>query len=470
MMLVYGDAETLWRAAEKRALVLEAWQAAGRLAPGAARHAALVAAFMELSEFVQGLADAAFEQSGRDDIGSAADPGMALLTEVARAVAGSWRSGFAVAEACLQDFESRLLCLDHPGTLRCRKAEGYAYYGLYPETYAEAAARSGLGPDTRIIGIRSIGAGLSAMVAAAIGAVPPATLRPVGHPFRREVRVGPALAGTLLRDPAAAFAIVDEGPGLSGSSFGAVADWLEAGGVDRSRIHFFPSHGGDLGPQASPAHRKRWSGAARHRVDLDELVLSAGRPEHRLDSWAAGCTGEPVEDMTDLSAGEWRRLRHGLESDWPASNVQQERRKILLRTRSGSWLAKFVGLGRNGERALDQARRLAEAGFCPDAAGLCHGFLVQPWYDAAVLDPDEYGRPRLIGRVAAYLAFRTAPRSTRFSPWRPTMRARPWGRTQPKLSEISARRVGASGGASGGSTRTTGCTSLNGCAFPTAAF
>jgi hypothetical protein len=39
-------------------------------------------------------------------------------------------------------------------------------------------------------------------------------------------------------------------------------------------------------------------------------------------------------------------------------------------------------------------------------AGLCHGFLIHPWYDAAVLDPDDDGRSRLVERAAAYLAFR----------------------------------------------------------------
>jgi hypothetical protein len=405
-MLVYGDAESRARAEDKRASVLERWRAVGRFAPGLGRHAAIVAAFMELSELVQGLADAAFEADERDDVGSAADPGMALLTELARAVYCSWRTGFG-DDACLpQDFESRLLRLDHPNALRCRKAEGYAYYGLYPESYAEAASRSGLGPDTRIIGIRSIGTGLSAMVAAVLGAEPPVTRRPVGHPFRREVRMAPELARELLRVPAASFAVVDEGPGLSGSSFGAVADWLEAGGVDRARIHFFPSHRGDLGPQASPAHRERWSRGARHSVDVDELILSSRRHAHRLESWAAECTGEPIESKEDLSAGEWRRLNYASESDWPASNVQQERRKLLLRTRSGRWLAKFVGLGGHGERVFDQSKRLARAGFAPAVAGFCHGFIIHPWYDAALLDPDGFGRSRLVERIAAYLAFR----------------------------------------------------------------
>ena len=88
------------------------------------------------------------------------------------------------------------------------------------------ARQSGLGPDTRVIGIRSIGTGLAAIVAAALGAKRPFTVRPVGHPFSRELRIGDGLKEQLLADPHASFAIVDEGPGLSGSSFAAVIGWL----------------------------------------------------------------------------------------------------------------------------------------------------------------------------------------------------------------------------------------------------
>ena len=99
-----------------------------------------------------------------------------------------------------------------------------------------AAALRVLGPIP-VIGIRSIGTGLAALVAAALGAKPPVTVRPTGHPFRREVSSGPSLHGGAYRGSHAPYAIVDEGPGLSGSSFGAVADWLEARGVAGARAH-----------------------------------------------------------------------------------------------------------------------------------------------------------------------------------------------------------------------------------------
>ncbi len=63
-----------------------------------------------------------------------------------------------------------------------KTAEGYAHYAVYPELYAEAAR--GMDAPPVVIGLRSIGLGLACMVAAACGAEPPVTLRPVGHPFR----------------------------------------------------------------------------------------------------------------------------------------------------------------------------------------------------------------------------------------------------------------------------------------------
>jgi len=254
-----------------------------------------------------------------------------------------------------------------------------------------------------VIGIRSIGTGLAALVAAALGAAPPVTLRPVGHPFRREVRIADALADPLLAEPNRHFAIVDEGPGLSGSSFFAVADWLESRSIARERIHFFPSHPGDLGAQASDAHRARWARAARHWVSFEELFLGRGGP---LESWVADLVGPLDGPLQDLSGGLWRAHRYARDEDWPAANVQQERRKYLARTKGASWFVKFAGLGGAGEAKRARARRLHEAGFGVATAGLRHGFLVERWIDAPSLDEASFDRAALIARLGAYLAFR----------------------------------------------------------------
>jgi hypothetical protein len=126
--------------------------------------------------------------------------------------------------------------------VKLRLPEGYAFYAVYPKLYAQAARSAPR--RMQVIGIRSIGTSLAAVVAAACGGPVPITVRPRGHPFDRRV--------TLPRiDPRRHFAVVDEGPGLSGSSFISVAEALLEQGVPLSRIHLFPSHGNPPGSCAS---------------------------------------------------------------------------------------------------------------------------------------------------------------------------------------------------------------------------
>ncbi|MDG2570736.1 hypothetical protein P7L87_24600, partial [Vibrio parahaemolyticus] len=252
-MLVYGDAEHTVTVGTKQAAIESTLSEIHSMPPGIARHGTLVTAFVGTAELVQGLIDAEFHELGVDTGSIVHRTGMECLSLLACAVDHSWRSGFQEV-ALPKEFLGKLLSFDPSWTIHTKQAEGYAFYALYPENYLEAARASGLGADTQVIGIRSIGTGLSALVAAAIGAPPPFTLRPTGHPFRREVKADPGLARKLANQ-ATSFAIVDEGPGLSGSSFGAAADWLDEAGVQRQRIHFFPSHEGTLGPQASTRHR-----------------------------------------------------------------------------------------------------------------------------------------------------------------------------------------------------------------------
>jgi hypothetical protein len=402
-MLVYGDAATIEDAGDKRARILQSVAEASAMPAGVIRHAALVAAFIEAGELAQGVADAAFTERGQDGRTPAQDAAMGFLLDLAGLVRLSWDSGFRriapLRAAALRG--ARL-----PDRIRVKRPEGYAFYALYPEAYREAAR--GLAPERlRVVGLRSIGTGLAAMVAAAAGAPAPVTLRPVGHPFRRELALADSLRAELTADPAARFAIVDEGPGLSGSSFGAVADFLEDHGVAPERIRFFPGHVGDLGPQASPRHRARWAKVTRPVVDFDALCLRAPDPAHRLETWAAGLVGEPEAPLEDLSGGAWRARAFAREADWPPANVGQERRKFLMRTRTGAWLLKFVGLGREGERKLAPARTLADAGFAPEVAGYRHGFLVERWIEPArPLDAASDDPAALVAVMGRYLAFR----------------------------------------------------------------
>lgn len=407
-MLVYGDQEVCEHPCRRIGRLRRGFADAGCAASGLERHGALVTLFIEASELAQGLADREFHAAGMDDPTPAQDAAMAVVMALAGHVAASWRSAGssdALPDAAeLSDSLDRLSTLPLPDSVTMRRAEGYAFYSLYPEAYLEAAER--LPPcfagSPVVIGLRSIGTGLAAMAAVTLDARAPVTLRPVGPPFQREIRVSERLRAILLADPEAAYVIVDEGPGLSGSSFGAVADWLEDHGVASDRIAFLPGHGGELGPHASDRHRRRWAEAVRPVVGFDELFRSGKRPIPTPEHWFADTLGPPVAPLEELSGGAWRRL-YGTDGGVPA-NPQQERRKFLLRTGKGSWLLKYAGLGPTGADVLERARTLHAAGFTAEPMALRHGFLAERWLERGWRLTEV--TPDTVDRLADYLAFR----------------------------------------------------------------
>ncbi len=386
---------------------------------GLARHAALVALLIEAGELAQGVADAAFAaRGGRDDRSPEGDDTMALVMALASCVVTSWRNGFVadtrgpgVALDALR--RSRL-----PDEVTVKTPEGFAFYALYPEAFAEAATAL-VGYDVRVIGLRSIGTTLAAMVAAGAGmsagvgmsdradAPSPVTVRPVGHPFARDLALGAALDTEFGRATGAEIAVADEGPGLSGSSMAAVVAHLTRLGHAPERIHLFPGHANGPGPQASPAVRAVWSSHTSHVATFDDVVLGAEDPRHRLSGWVADLVGPLTGPLREISGGAWRMRRYADEAAWPPVHPWQERRKFLAPTRGGTWLVKFAGLGRRGTEALSRARQLAVAGFSPEPAGLAHGFLVERWYgEARPLDLATLDRDQLLPRLTDYLAFR----------------------------------------------------------------
>jgi hypothetical protein len=405
-MIVYGDRVRVADAHELIDRIGASLEQVAGAPAGIGRHEALVSCFIDASGLLQGLADAEFDSRGVDDCSPLQDAATALLMDLAQSVRRSWASGFRERGPPTGRWRD-LKAFPLPASIRVNQPEGYAFYALYPESYVEAAAALASHGWVRVIGIRSIGAGLAALVATAAGAPPPVTLRPVGHPFQREVRLSDRLADALLAEHTATFAIVDEGPGLSGSSFGAVADFLEDRGLSPERIHFFPSHRNDLGPQACERHRRRWRHVPRPVVEFDDLLLHPAEPAHRLQTWLGSLVGDEDARLDDISAGAWRRQRYEREADWPPSYVPQEKRKFLLHGRGGPWLARFAGLGRDGAGKLVFAKALHAAGFAPEPRGYRHGFLVERWIaDAQPLDPGAVDRAWLIGEVSRYLVFR----------------------------------------------------------------
>ncbi|MER8972972.1 MULTISPECIES: hypothetical protein [unclassified Mesorhizobium] len=406
-MIVYGDHKRIESAGYVRG---SACKAAGHIADmpsGIERHAALVGLFIKISELVQGLADAEFEANGMDRNSRQRIAGANLLVGLARDVGRSWAAGFAIDGPVRADVPRMLAELDCDGEILIDTAEGYAHYALYPESYFVAARQSGLDANTCVIGIRSIGLGLAAMVAAAIGAPEPVSVRPTGHPFRRRLAADPELIGSWMTKPSARFAIVDEGPGLSGSSFHAVVAWLQRLGIDAGRIHLFPSHSAGPGPEASTNSREAWTVCQKHSVDF-ERTFPAGSAVPTLRDWVARTIGSTAVNLTEISGGEWRRFRDRTEEHWPPVHRGFERRKFLASAGREKWSVKFVGLGEIGMHKAETARRLNDAGFGPDIAGLCHGFLVERWIDGTTLERARHSKEKMVAHLARYLSWRAA--------------------------------------------------------------
>ena len=404
-MLVYGDVRRQADPREEAIRLQDAIEAARRLGPGLPRHAALVGALIAAGELVQGVADAAFRETGIDAQDHATARLTGLLLRLADSVWASWRSGFADGEIPDRHEVARACAELAPDPVEIRLPEGFAFYAVYPEAYALAASASGLDASATVIGLRSIGTTLGAMVAAGLGASDLVTVRPAGHPFRRTVSLSPRLRDRF--GPGGRVAVADEGPGLSGSSFGAVLGLLDNRGIAPESVALFPSHGGEPGHQAADETRRRYGRARRHLRTFDDLVLRADRPEHRLEAWLAPLVGPLAAPLEEISGGAWRAHRDEDRAAWPPANPMQERRKFLARTGSGTWLAKFVGLGAEGERKVARAKGLHAAGFGPEFAGFCHGFLVERWIEEATpLDLARVDPVRLAERVGDYLGFR----------------------------------------------------------------
>lgn len=286
-----------------------------------------------------------------------------------------------------------------PLALTERIPEGYAYYALYPESYLEAAARffQAAGPRRAVcIGVRSIGASLSAVVAAGLEAsgcsVQTHTVRPRGHPFERVLSLSAPMKAGLAAARGAHYLVIDEGPGLSGSSMTCVAQALSDLGIDDDRIVFFPSWEPDPQRFRSAAARERWERHRKYTVPFDLRLLASS----------------PDRPLRDLSAGRWRALFYRAASAYPPVQPQHERRKYLSLHSAPSearpLLLKFAGLGRYGRLRQSRAERLAEAGFIPEGVGLRRGFLRMSFVQGTPCSRGEIDRP-LLEAMSRYLAF-----------------------------------------------------------------
>jgi hypothetical protein len=394
-MIVYGDRRRTDTPARVLASV-EAILTAACAQAGQERYDLLTQALIEAGELLQGLADAEFDARGFDDVSAVQDAGMELVLTIARQLHGYWRGDDRRPDvprrelAAVRGFlTERPVCLKVP--------EGYAFYAVHPDDYFAAATSYAWPSPPLVIGLRSIGTSLAAAVAAATGGSA-ISVRPAGHPFSRELRLSATLKSRLVAH-AGPFAIVDEGPGLSGSSFGAAADLLESLGVEAERMVFLPSHAGPLGARASARHLERWSQARKLVASFDETSSA-----ENMRRWF-GELG-PRTGVEDLSAGQWRG-DYDKEARPPAA-PGQERRKYRWRIGPRRYVVRYAGLGAVGQAKLARSRALHKAGFGAEPIALRRGFLLERWVEGARLDPFGPERGEFLPHLGRYLGFRAA--------------------------------------------------------------
>lgn len=240
-----------------------------------------------------------------------------------------------------------------------------------------------------VIGIRSIGTTLSAVVVAAARrrSLPAEriTVRPAGHPFDRHTRFSEeqrTWIGTMVARRAR-FLVVDEGPGLSGSSFLSVAEALERDGVPARQITLLASHAARPEMMCAPQAAERWP--------RFQCLAVEGGPQ------------VPAEAAVSLCGGQWRRHFGWEAARWPACWPAVERAKFL--SRDGRMLFKFEGFGAYGSAPIARSAELARAGFGPRVADAGQGFAAYEILAGERLPAAPLSGP-LLRELARYCAFR----------------------------------------------------------------
>jgi hypothetical protein len=285
--------------------------------------------------------------------------------------------------------------------------EGFAYYALHPRKLVELTRTLARPASARVVGLRTIGTTLSAVVASTLRhiGVPTSriTVRPAGHPYDRKFHFTDREQRWLRSETSAQVFIVDEGPGISGSSFLAVAEAAEGAGVPRDRISILGSRWPDPASLRAPCAAERWP----------RFHFRAVSPAPIL----------PPGAVLDVGGGAWRSHIFSPDSQ-PATWTQLESAKYM--SADGHRLFKFHGYGDYGEAIAARAAKLASARFSPPLLALETGFGVYDFIPGRTLAPSDLS-PELLHRLAEYCAFRAREfRSNETAPELSTMAAWNW--------------------------------------------
>ncbi len=295
--------------------------------------------------------------------------------------------------------------------------EGFSLHVLYPEQHLAAAGlwlADHAGEVARgavVVGVRSIGTTLAAVVSTVLRAagwqVRSCTVRPGGHPFARQ-----ATLGALALDSQALGLVVDEGPGISGSSLAAAAVALVEAGLPRANIALLPGHGNGPGGAGSEEVQGWWRSTPCYVAGSTALSFG-GRSLHNA---LASILPEPASGWEDLSGGVWRQHVYPTASEWPAICTAFERVKYRCTLASGRQvLFKFMGLAAQppdlastAEAAAGLLRRRAAKGLAPPALGTALGFVASEWLPGAPL-PAAAAPPNMAARLGHYIAHVAGP-------------------------------------------------------------
>lgn len=424
-MIVYGDQS--WRASVRDL----ATSIDRRLASGSARvlldetRLRLVLA----GQLEQALADAA-ERTRDACLQQAAGTAAALTRRIACAFVAQSVDP-ALEDACDWTAVSAMLAgiadACERADVEVRTPEGFAWYALYPDGYAGIASDWLVRHRCRrvlIIGLRSIGTTLAAVVAAVLEragvTVHVACVRPRGHPFARRCALPPT---ALLALPVDRCLVVDEGPGLSGSSMAAVAEALSGAGVERSTIDFLAGHGNGPGQKGDAAVHDWWTPQRVLHRGFAQVEIAGRTLPHRLYDMAGDMLGEAPRTVEDLGGGAWRGVAAaGERSRRPLAMARLERPKLLARTPSGSGvLLRFAGIAWRrptassagaarclAEHEQDATRHMAERGLTVPAAEARHGWLAVPWIEGRRLGSRDLDAA-MLDRLAEVVACAAGP-------------------------------------------------------------
>jgi hypothetical protein len=397
-MIIYRDQRCQ---ADSHRLISELRSTVARSAPS---HETAVGILIEAGIIESAVADAVFPRA--DGIDPLTEQFRRTSVTAGHVLWHTWHDAREEALASWQLLRARLNEIELqqlPHTVETTEPEGYAHYGVYPETYLAAAkcAFGTLGAGRMVcLGIRSIGCSLSAVVAAALEEmgcpVDTYTLRPQGHPFSRSPCLTPELVERLAGARDAHFLLIDEGPGLSGSSLGGTAALLHRLGVADDHVHLFPSWRSDGRHLRSAVAREHWPRHRQFTCSFEEVWLRPGRLESEFPG-----------NLRDLSAGAWRQQLLPDATEYPAVQPQHERRKYLLTLssppNSAAGLLTFAGLHAGAERKIRRLERVADAGFTPAPEKAASGFVLRRFIPGT---PGRRSRatPQLLETVASYLA------------------------------------------------------------------